>query len=61
VRRLSVRFPGYGLACHVGYGTVRHREALRTLGPSPLHRRCFLRSLGTTGGNPPAVAGPPAT
>lgn len=59
VRRLALRFPGYGLARHVGYGTAQHREALRSLGPTPLHRRCFLRSLGTTGGSPPAAGDPP--
>lgn len=60
MRRLAERFPGYGLDRHVGYGTVRHREALQRLGPSPLHRLSFLRSLGTTDGNPPAAGGPPA-
>ncbi|MBM5817151.1 MAG: ribonuclease HII [Cyanobacteria bacterium K_Offshore_surface_m2_239] len=43
IRRLAPRFPGYGLERHVGYGTALHRQALRTLGPTPLHRRTFLR------------------
>lgn len=30
--------PGYGFASHKGYGAPRHIEALRTLGPSPIHR-----------------------
>jgi ribonuclease HII len=30
--------PGYGFASHKGYGAARHIEALRTLGPSPIHR-----------------------
>jgi ribonuclease HII len=34
-------FPGYGLASHKGYCTPDHLEALRTLGPSPLHRFSF--------------------
>ena len=33
--------PGYGFAQHKGYGTAAHLDALRTLGPSPLHRRSF--------------------
>jgi ribonuclease HII len=33
--------PGYGFSQHKGYGTAAHLEALRTLGPSPLHRRSF--------------------
>lgn len=34
-------FPGYGLALHKGYGTAQHMEALRKLGPSPIHRMSF--------------------
>lgn len=49
IQRLALRYPGYGLSRHVGYGTALHREAIRKLGPSPLHRRCFLRSLHRTG------------
>jgi ribonuclease HII len=33
--------PGYGLARNMGYGSADHREALRRLGPSPIHRRSF--------------------
>jgi ribonuclease HII len=38
---LDQRFPGYGLARHKGYGTPQHLDALRRLGPSPVHRRSF--------------------
>jgi ribonuclease HII len=38
-------YPGYGFARHKGYGTAYHRETLRRLGPCPIHRRSFLRSL----------------
>jgi ribonuclease HII len=34
-------YPGYGFAQHKGYPTEEHREALRRLGPCPLHRRSF--------------------
>lgn len=34
-------YPGYGFAKHKGYPTGMHREALRLLGPSPLHRHSF--------------------
>ena len=34
-------FPGYGLARHKGYCSAEHMEALRRLGPTPLHRRSF--------------------
>jgi len=39
--RLDADFPGYGLAQHKGYGTPVHLEALRRLGPTPLHRFSF--------------------
>ncbi|HUY38125.1 MAG TPA: ribonuclease HII [Candidatus Binataceae bacterium] len=38
---LDARFPGYGLAQHKGYCTAEHIEAVRRLGPSPIHRRSF--------------------
>lgn len=38
---LDRRHPGYGLALHKGYGTAVHMEALRRLGPSPMHRLSF--------------------
>ncbi len=41
VRALDGEYPGYGLARHKGYGTREHLEALRRLGPTPLHRRTF--------------------
>src|ERR1700684_3213457 len=31
-------YPQYGLGQHKGYGTPEHLEALRTYGPTPLHR-----------------------
>lgn len=37
-------YPGYGFARHKGYATPEHREALRQLGPSPLHRKSFRLS-----------------
>jgi len=39
--KLDKQYPGYGLAAHKGYGTAAHLDALRTLGPSPIHRRSF--------------------
>lgn len=35
------RFPHYNFAQHKGYGTAKHREAIRLLGPCPAHRRTF--------------------
>jgi ribonuclease HII len=39
--RLDRKYPGYHLSNHKGYATRRHLEALRTLGPSPMHRMTF--------------------
>lgn len=38
---LDRQYPGYGLARHKGYGTKEHMDALRRLGPSPIHRMSF--------------------
>ena len=34
-------YSGYGLAQHKGYATAEHLEALKRLGPTPLHRNSF--------------------
>jgi ribonuclease HII len=41
MEQLDACYPGFDLASHKGYATPAHREALRELGPSPLHRRSF--------------------
>jgi ribonuclease HII len=66
MERLAVRYPGYGLERHAGYGTPLHREALARLGPTPLHRLSFRGTIGvsapgTTAENRPAADGPPAS
>src|SRR5580658_7794918 len=38
---LDGQFPGYGLASHKGYCCPAHSEALRRLGPTPLHRKSY--------------------
>ncbi|MFZ0219285.1 MAG: ribonuclease HII [Candidatus Aquirickettsiella sp.] len=38
---LDAEYPGYGLAQHKGYTTQQHLQALKKLGPSPIHRRSF--------------------
>lgn len=35
------KYPQYGFDKHKGYGTEYHLEALRTYGPTPIHRRSF--------------------
>jgi ribonuclease HII len=38
---LDAIYPGYGLARHKGYCVAEHLEALRRLGPTPLHRKSY--------------------
>ena len=37
----DVEFPDYGFASHKGYGSKKHREAIISHGPCPLHRKSF--------------------
>jgi ribonuclease HII len=41
MRALDNQYPGYGFAGHKGYGSALHLEAIRRLGPSPVHRLTF--------------------
>ena len=38
-------FPGYGFAANKGYGAAAHIEALKQLGPTPIHRRSFIKNF----------------
>lgn len=38
-------YPQYGIAKHKGYATKQHMDALREFGPSPIHRKKFIRFL----------------
>jgi ribonuclease HII len=41
MKRLALRYPGYGWETNMGYGTAEHRKALSRMGPTPHHRRTF--------------------
>lgn len=45
--RLMVEYdavmPGYDFAANKGYGTKKHIEGLKELGPSPIHRMTFIK------------------
>lgn len=47
----EAQYPGYGFGEHKGYGTREHVDAIRRLGPCPIHRRSFspVSALATTG------------
>ena len=42
---MAEQYPEYRFDKHKGYGTKLHYELLRTYGPSPIHRRTFLKNL----------------
>lgn len=42
---LDSQYPQYGIAKHKGYPTKEHMEAVRVHGPSPIHRKTFLKFL----------------
>ena len=43
MREYDQIFPEYDFASNKGYGTRSHIEALKALGPAPVHRRTFIR------------------
>ncbi len=47
--RLMVKYdevyPEYGFASHKGYGSSMHIEAIRKYGPTPIHRKSFIKNL----------------
>lgn len=38
-------FPQYGFAENKGYGSKEHIDVLKRLGPTPIHRRSFIKSF----------------
>ncbi len=47
---LGRMYPEYGIAKHKGYPTKEHMDAVRQYGPSPIHRRSFLKFLDKDAG-----------
>ena len=45
LEEMAKQYPEYGFEIHKGYGTKAHYEALRTYGPSPIHRMTFLKKF----------------
>ncbi len=41
MERAGVQYPDYGFGKHKGYGTKVHLDAIRSVGPCPLHRVTF--------------------
>ncbi len=41
MEKMDKIYPGYGFKIHKGYATKFHREKIKELGPSKIHRRTF--------------------
>ncbi|MFA5127090.1 MAG: ribonuclease HII [Patescibacteria group bacterium] len=41
---LHQKYPDYNFIQHKGYGTKQHLSAIKKYGPSPIHRRSFLKN-----------------
>ena len=39
------QYEGYRIVKNKGYGTKEHREAIKRIGPSPIHRMSFLKNI----------------
>ena len=45
MREYDSLMPEYGFAGHKGYGSTSHIEAIRKYGPSPIHRKSFIKNF----------------
>ena len=45
MREYDKIYPEYGFEKHKGYGTKFHIDALKTYGPSPIHRKTFIKNF----------------
>lgn len=42
---ISSKYPGYGFDSNKGYGSAAHIAAIKEFGPTPLHRRTFIKNF----------------
>jgi ribonuclease HII len=47
MKKLAVQYPVYLWEQNKGYPTRQHREIIKNIGPSPLHRKTFLKNILT--------------
>ena len=45
LKKVKPLFPNYLFAKNKGYGTAEHIQALKKFGPSPHHRKTFLKKI----------------
>lgn len=45
MEKMAEEYPQYEFSSHKGYGTARHSQLIRELGPCPIHRLSFLKNI----------------
>lgn len=45
MEEMDKTYPEYRFKKHKGYGTKAHIEAIKTFGPTPIHRKTFIRNF----------------
>ena len=43
--KMAQLYPEYGFEKHKGYGTKQHVQAIKEIGPCPIHRRSFIKNF----------------
>ena len=45
MEEMAVEYPGYDFEHNMGYGTAKHIQALKELGPTEIHRQTFIKNF----------------
>lgn len=45
MKKLAKKYPNYAFEVHKGYGTAKHRKAIKRFGLSDIHRQSFCKNL----------------
>ena len=45
MEKYDEEYPQYGFAKHKGYGTKVHIDAIKSIGPTPIHRKTFIKNF----------------
>lgn len=45
MQKMDEIYPGYGFAQNKGYGSADHIQALKEIGPCPIHRKTFIKNF----------------
>ena len=45
MEEMDKQYPDYGFASNKGYGSAAHIEAIKQIGPCPIHRKTFIKNF----------------